>query len=146
MTVKSEEGDASSQVDRRVQHGWAIYEHWVRWHPAVARAHRGLHADDEQKWLEGLGMTAEAHKLKLLLDRLEEELEQVREILRRQADFAAANQRFIEAFRAELEFMRELPRGAMDPMSFSLAELERFLRALRKLAEETENGARRLFG
>jgi hypothetical protein len=116
------------------------------WHPAVARAHRELHHHDEQRWLEELGVTAEAHKLKLLLDRLEEALERAREILRRQSDPAAANQRFMVAFRAELEFMRERPRGAIEPMGFSLAELERFLPLLRRLAEEAESGACRLFG
>ena len=138
---KPEEADALSPgIDRRAQHGYAIYLHWLRWHPTAADAHRGLHCHNEQAWLENLGVAGEAHQLKLLLDRLEGALEEARAILRLQPDFAAANQRFIKAFRGELEYMRGHPRGAVDPISFSLAELKRLLAVVQRLAKEVESG------
>jgi ElaB/YqjD/DUF883 family membrane-anchored ribosome-binding protein len=138
--MKSEPADP-----RAVQLGWALFEHWYRWHPALARAHRDRHRDDEQAWLAALGTSSEARELKALLNRLERALEEVRKCLRQQSDYAAANQRFMQAFCAELEFLRRRPWGMADPVSFSLAELRHLLPVLDRLAAEVESRQPSLF-
>jgi hypothetical protein len=124
-------------IERKtIAHGYAVYTHWCRWDPSAAHVHRDLHQNDETGWLLELGAGAEGHKLKLLLGRLEQGLEQVREAIRKHRDREAANQRFIATFRSELEHARAHPSGGLE---LSYVALRRLLLVLKRLQQEIED-------
>jgi hypothetical protein len=81
------------------------------------------------------------HRLKLLLDRLEDKLELVRETIRRQPNREAVNQQFIGSFFAELQHMRAHPPGGRDALSVSHQMFNRLVPLLKRLAREVENGS-----
>ena len=127
------------QIDwRPVQVGFAVYEHWKRWDPRAADAHRQLHRHDEMGWLEKLAV--DGRPLKLTLDRLEHELQTVRAIIAAQPNRDAVNQKFIGDFQFELARLRERAAGCKDALAYSHRELERFVPVLRRLGRNIENG------
>src|SRR5262249_4237120 len=114
------------QIDwRPVQVGFAVYEHWKRWDPRSADAHRHLHRHDEMGWLVKLAV--DGRPLKLTLDRLEHELQTVRAIIAAQPDPDAVNRKFIGDFQFELAGMRERSANGRDPLGYSHHELQRFV-------------------
>jgi hypothetical protein len=132
---------AEPEIDwKTVGHGYAIYLHWRRWDPAAADAHRNSHKDKqtsyETAWLLDLGISKDAHKLKLLLERVEDRLEELRRLIRCHADPERANAQFIRRFRAALENMREHPSDARDLLTSSQQALRRFTAAFKQLEQE----------
>jgi hypothetical protein len=126
---------------RALGRGWAIWQHWHRWDPRAANEHRSSYCGDEQRWLLDLGSTENAHRLKLLLDRLEMELERGRETIVCRSDRATVNQHFVETFRAELQHMRGHFCCGRDALSISHAALQRFLPVLQRLAHEIDGSS-----
>jgi hypothetical protein len=64
---------------RKIQHGYAIWWHWRRWHPEAADLHYKIHQSaDDRDWLLWLGTDAQVHRLELLFDNLERHLKEVR--------------------------------------------------------------------
>jgi hypothetical protein len=126
---------------KTIQHGWAVFGHWRRWDPAAAEAHRKSH-QDEVRWLLDLGAGREGHRLKLLLNRLEKALQEVRKIIRCQPDPEAANQWFMETFRRDLQTMREQSGSGGSSLDASYSELDRLLLVLRRLGREIESRER----
>jgi hypothetical protein len=104
---------------RRIREGWAVFNLWLRWDPQAARAERARHASGEAAgeaaWLLSLGqLRSPGRKLRLLLERLEEALEQARQAIASHPEREAAGRRFAAEFRAALERMRAHPTGAPD--------------------------------
>jgi hypothetical protein len=127
---------------RRVGEGWATFSLWTRWDPIAARAERARHASGaaagEAAWLLSLGeLRSPGRRLRLLLERLEEALEQARQAIASSPDRETAGRRFAVEFHNALERMRGHPTGAPDSfLDASHRALERMLRVLKELHRE----------